>query len=174
MGIIIGTQVTLNLSSKVVGECNDEANFSHKLFLTNTQVSRIRKAFADVSSANIKFLKTQLSKMVQVGGFLGRLLGPLLKTGLPLMGNALKPLTKSVLVLLGLMTAASATDAAIQKKIFGSAGFYPSILVYSRFPQRFSFFSVSLVHCHCEVSPWWTPKERFLKFRSPDCWKMHF
>ena len=112
--------------------------------------------------------------MVQVGGFLGRLLGPLLKTGLPLMGNVLKPLTKSVLVLLGLMTAASATDAAIQKKIFGSAGFYPSTLVYSRFPQGFSFFSVSLVHCHCEVSPWWTPKERFLKFKSPDCWKLHF
>ena len=53
-------------------------------------------------------------------GFLGRLLGPLLKTGLPLMGNVLKPLAKKVLTLLGL-TAASATNAAIHKKIFGSS-----------------------------------------------------
>ena len=45
----------------------------------------------------IKFLKTQLSKIVQSGGFLGRPLGPLLKTSLPLMKNVLKPLAKSVL-----------------------------------------------------------------------------
>ena len=49
-------------------------------------------------------------------GFLGRLLGPLLKTGLPLMGNVLKPLAKKVLTLLGLTAAASATNAAIHKK----------------------------------------------------------
>ena len=47
-------------------------------------------------------------------------MGPLLKTGLPLMGNVLKPLAKSVLIPLGLMAAASATDVAIYKKIFGS------------------------------------------------------
>ena len=58
--------------------------------------------------------------MVQLRGFLGRLLGPLLKTGLPLKGNVLKPLAKSVLVPLELTAAASATDTAIQKKIFGS------------------------------------------------------
>ena len=51
---------------------------------------------------------------------MGRLLGPLLKTGLPLMKNALKPLAKSVLIPLGLTAVASATDAAIQKNIFGS------------------------------------------------------
>ena len=55
----------------------------------------------------------------QSGGFLGTLLGPLLKTGLPLMKNVLKPLAKSVLIPLGL-TAAAATDAAIHKKTFGS------------------------------------------------------
>ena len=55
----------------------------------------------------------------QSGGFLRRLLGPLLKTGLPLMKNVLKPLPKSVLIPLGL-TAAAATDAAIHKKILGS------------------------------------------------------
>ena len=58
--------------------------------------------------------------MVQLRGFLGRLLGPLLKTGLPLKANVLKPLAKSVLVPLELTAAASATDTAIQKKIFGS------------------------------------------------------
>ena len=64
------------------------------------------------SSANIKLSKTQS------GGFLGRLLGPLPKTGLPLMKNVLKPLGKSVLIPLGIT--ASATDADIQDKIFGS------------------------------------------------------
>ena len=58
--------------------------------------------------------------MDQSGEFLGRLLGPLLKSGLPLIKSALKPLVKSVSVPLGLTTAASATDAAIQKKIFRS------------------------------------------------------
>ena len=57
--------------------------------------------------------------MRQSGGFLGRLLGPLLKTGLPLIGNV-KYKAKSVLIPLGLTTAASATDAAIHKKMFGS------------------------------------------------------
>ena len=88
----------------------------HKL----TQVSKIRKAFANGSSANIKSSKTQLSKMIQLGGFLGRLLEPLLKPGLPLIGNVLKLLPKSVLLPLGLTAAASKTDAAIQKKIYGS------------------------------------------------------
>ena len=57
-----------------------------------------------------------MHKIGQSGGFLGRLLGPLLKTGLPLMKNVLKPLTKSSLIPLGLTVAASATDAAIHKK----------------------------------------------------------
>ena len=57
---------------------------------------------------------------MQSGGFLGRLLGSLLKTGLPLIRNVLKPLAKSVLIPLGLTAAASATDAAIHKKMFGS------------------------------------------------------
>ena len=53
------------------------------------------------------------------GEFLGRPSGPLLKIGLPLMKNVLKPLAKSVLIPLGL-TAASATETAIHKIIFGS------------------------------------------------------
>ena len=115
-----GTRVTLDLSSNIIGDSNDENNFPHKLFLSNTQVSRLRKAFANNSSANVKLSKTQLHKIGQSGGFLGRLLGPLLKTGLPLIGNVLKPLAKSILISLGLTTAASTTDGAIHKKMFGS------------------------------------------------------
>ena len=54
--------------------------------------------------------------MIQSRGFLGRLLGPLLKTGLPLIKNVIKPLAKSVLIRLGLTAAASAADAGIRKK----------------------------------------------------------
>ena len=54
----------------MVGSSNDEANFTHKLLLANTQISRLCKGFANGSSANIKFSKTQLSKMIQSGGFL--------------------------------------------------------------------------------------------------------
>ena len=61
-----------------------------------------------------------MSTIVQSGGFLGRLLGPLLKTGLPLIGNVLKQLAKIVLIPLGLTAAASATNAAIHKKMFES------------------------------------------------------
>ena len=57
---------------------------------------------------------------MQSGGFLGRLLGPLLKTGLPLMKNVIQPLAKSVLIPLGLTAAASAADVGMHKKILGS------------------------------------------------------
>ena len=114
------TEVTLKISSNVVDDSNDENNFPHRLLLTNTQVSKLRKAFVNNSSANVKLPKTQLPKIRQSGGLLGRLLGPLLKTGLPLIGNALKPLAKNILIPLGLTTAASAIDAAIHKKMFGS------------------------------------------------------
>ena len=60
--------------------------------------------------------KTQLSKKRQLGGFLGRLLGPLLRTRLPLMKSVIEPLAKSVLILLGLTAAASAADAGVHKK----------------------------------------------------------
>ena len=99
---------------------DNETNFPHKLLLTNRQVSNLRKAFANHSSADIKLSKTQLSKMIQSGGFLGRLLGPLLKTGLPLIKNVIKPLAKSVLISLGLTAAESAADAGIHKKVLGS------------------------------------------------------
>ena len=120
-GIKTGTEVTLKISSNVVGDSNDENNFPHKLLLTNTPVSRLRKAFANNSSANIKLSKTQLYKIGQSGGFLGILLGPFLKIVLPLIVNVLKPLGKSVLIPLGLTAAVSAINAAIHKKMFGSS-----------------------------------------------------
>ena len=95
-GIKNNTEVTLKIPSNVVGDSNDENNFPHKFLLPNTQVSKLRKAFANNFSANIKLSKSQLHKIGQSGGFLGRLLGPLLKTGLPLIGEVLKPLAKSV------------------------------------------------------------------------------
>ena len=61
------------------------------MLLTNTQVSKLRKAFENNYSASIKLSKSQLHKTGQSGGLLGILLGPLLKTGLPLIGNVLKP-----------------------------------------------------------------------------------
>ena len=114
------TEVALRLSPNMIGGSNDETNFPDELLLTDRQVSNIRKAFANNSSADIKFPKTQLSKMIQSGRFLGKLLGPLLKTGLPLMKNVITPLAKSVLIPLGLTAAASAADAGIHKKILGS------------------------------------------------------
>ena len=63
----------MKISSDVVGDSNDENNFLHKLLLTNTQVSRLWKAFANGSSANIKLSKTKLHKIGQSGGFLSRI-----------------------------------------------------------------------------------------------------
>ena len=112
-------EVVLRLSSNIRNS-DDETNFPNKLLLTNRQVANLCKVFANNASIDIKLSKTQLSKTIQSGGFLDRLLGTLLKTGLLLMINAIKPLAKSILILLGLTTAASATDAGMHKKILGS------------------------------------------------------
>ena len=112
------TEVVLRLPSNMFGD--NEKNSPFKLLLTDRQVSSLRKSFANNSSADIKLSKTQLSKMRVSGGFLSRLLGPLLKTGLPLITNVIKPLSKSVLIPLGLTAAASAADTGIHKKILGS------------------------------------------------------
>ena len=109
------TEVVLRLSSNMIGD--NETNFPHKY---SRQVSNLRKSFANNSSTDIRLSKSQLSKMIQSGGFLCRLLGPLLKTGLRLIKNVIKLLAKSVLILLGLTAAASAADAGIHKKILGS------------------------------------------------------
>ena len=113
------TEVVLRLSSNMIGD--NEDNFPHQLLLTNMQVSNLCKAFANNWSANIKLAKIQLSKIIQSGGFLGRLLGPLLKTVLRLISNVIKPLAKSVLIPLGLTAAASAADSGIHKKYWDQA-----------------------------------------------------
>ena len=102
-----GTDVILRLTSNMIGNSSDETNFPHKLLLTNRQVTNLRKAF--VNHASTELSKAQLNKM-QKGGFF-RFLAPLLKSGLPLLKSVIKPLG-----MLRLTAAASATDAAINKK----------------------------------------------------------
>ena len=103
------TDAVLRLSSNMIGNSGDKTNFSHKLLLTNRQTANLRKAFANHTSTDVKLSKAQLTKM-QKGGFL-RFLAPLLNSGLPLLKSLIKPLG-----MLGLTAAASATDAAINKK----------------------------------------------------------
>ena len=112
-GIKDETEVVLRLSSNMIRD--DETNFPHKLSLTNRQVSNLCKAFTNYLSTDINLSKTQLSKMIQSGGSLGKLLAPLLKTGLPLMKNVIKPLAKSFFIPLGLTAVPSAADAGIHK-----------------------------------------------------------
>ena len=106
------TDVVLRISSNMVSNSNDNTNFPHELLLTNRQVVNIRKAFTKNTSIYIKLSKTQLSKMIQSGGFLGNLLG---KLAGPLMKVAM-PLAKNVLAPLGLSAAMSAIDGSIKKK----------------------------------------------------------
>ena len=79
----------------MIGDFNDKINFPYVLLLTNRQVANLSKAFPNYLSTNIKLSKTQISKMIESGGFFGRLLGPLLKTRLPLMKNLIKLLAKA-------------------------------------------------------------------------------
>ena len=109
----------MEISCNVVGDSNDENNFLQKFLLTNTQFSKLRKAFANNSSANIKLSKPQ---------FFDRLLGPLVEIGLLLIGKVLKLLAKDVLIPLWLTAAKPATDAVIHKKIYGSGA---TILIIS-------------------------------------------
>ena len=110
------TEVVIRLSPNMIDNSNDEANFPHELLLTDRHVSSTRKAFANNSFVDIKFSKTKSLKVIQSRGFLGILLGPLLKTGLLLIKSVINPLAKSVLIPLGLTAAASAADAVIHKK----------------------------------------------------------
>ena len=93
----------------MVSNSNDNTNFPHELLLTNRQVANIRIALANHSSIDIKLSKTQLSKIIQSGGFLGNLFG---KLAGPLMKVAM-PLAKNVLAPLGLSAAMPAIDGSI-------------------------------------------------------------
>ena len=80
------TEITLNLSSNLIGNSNDEIDFPHELLLSDTHVSEICKAFLNCLSANVKFSKNQMSKTVQLGGFVIR--------DIPIFGNVLSNTAK--------------------------------------------------------------------------------
>ena len=90
-------------------------NLPHELFLTQRQITKLRSNIENNLKTDIKLSKAQISKIIQYGGFLGKVLGLLLKTGLPLLKSVIKPLG-----LLGLTATSSAIDAGVQKKIYGS------------------------------------------------------
>ena len=88
----------------------------HELLLTTRQNTKLRNAINNNLATDIKLSKAQIKKLIQSGGFLGKLLSKLVG---PLMKVAL-PLTKNVLALLGLTAAMSAIDGSIQRKVHGS------------------------------------------------------
>ena len=106
------TGTTLRISLKVL----DGNNLPHELLLTTRQKTKLRNAFNNNMSTNLKLSKAQIVKTIQSGGFLGSLLsklaGPLMKVAAPLAKNILAPL--------GITAAASVIDAGIQKKMHGS------------------------------------------------------
>ena len=83
-------------------------NLPHELLLTTRQATKLRNAIENNMSTDIRLSKAQISKIIQSGGFLGKLLGPLLKTALP---SVIKPLGLS-----GITAASSAIDAGVQKR----------------------------------------------------------
>ena len=86
------TRTTVRTSLKMF----DGSDLPHKLLLTTRQTTKLWNAFNNNTSTDLKLSKAQISKIIQSGRFLGRLLGPLLKTGLPLIKNVIKPLAESV------------------------------------------------------------------------------
>ena len=91
-------------------------NLPHELLLTTRQTSKLINAIENNMSTDIKLSKALISKIIQFGGFSGKILCPLLKTGLPLIKNVIKQLAKSVLIPLELTAVVSAADAGIQRK----------------------------------------------------------
>ena len=90
-------------------------NLPHELFLTTRPTTKLRNVIENNMLTDIKLSRAQKSKIIQSGGFIGKIFGPLLKTGLPLLKSVIKPLG-----LLGLTAASSAIDAGVQKTIYGS------------------------------------------------------
>ena len=110
-GVKDNERVTLRIGIK---NFNKE-DLPHELFLTTRQATKLRNGINNNMTANIKLSKAQIKKIILSGGFSGKLLGPLFKTGLPLLKSVVKPLG-----LLGLTADSSAIHAGIQKKVFGS------------------------------------------------------
>ena len=76
-------------------------NLTHELLLATRQTTKLRNAIENNMLTDMELSKAQISKIIQSREFLGKLLGPLLKTGLPLIKNVIKPFAKSVLIPLG-------------------------------------------------------------------------
>ena len=107
----------LRMNAKMFGS----NNLPHELLLTTRQTTKLKNEIENDLSTDITLSKAQISKIIQSGGFLGKLLGQtFLKTGLPLIKNVIKPLAKSILISLGLTATTSVADSGIQKKIIGS------------------------------------------------------
>ena len=106
------TETTLRMSFRML----DGNDLAHEFLLTTRQKTKLRNAFNNNMSTDLKLSKAQISKIIQSGGFLGSLLsklaGPLMKVAIPLAKNVLAPL--------GITAATSAIDAGIQKKVRGS------------------------------------------------------
>ena len=100
-------RTTLRMNAKMF----NGNNLPYELLLTTRQTTKLRNAFRNNMSTDIKLSKAQISKIIQSAGFLSKILGPLLKTGLPILKSVIKPLG-----LLGLTAASSAIDAGVQKK----------------------------------------------------------
>ena len=105
------------LKSAVKNNKRTTLRMNARMFKGNNlpHTTKVRNAIENNMSTDVKLSKAQISKIIQSGGFLGKILGPLLKTGLPLLKSVIKPLG-----LLGLTAASSVIDAGIQKKIYGS------------------------------------------------------
>ena len=98
----------------------NQNDLPHELLLTTRQKTKIRNAFNNNTSTDIKLSKAQINTIIQSCGFLGKILCALLKIRLPLTKNIIKPSAKSVLIPLGLTAIASGADAGIHKKILRS------------------------------------------------------
>ena len=110
------TGTTLRMSLKML----DGNDLPHELLLTTRQKTKLRNAFNNNMSTDLKLSKDQISKIIQSGGSFSIQLGSLLnKVAGQLMKVAI-PLAKNILAPLGITAAASAIDAGIQKKIHGS------------------------------------------------------
>ena len=93
----------------------NKADLLHELFLTQTQINKLREKVENYMSTDIKLSKTQINKLIKEGGALGSILARVL----PKLIKPAISLGKNILAPLGLSAAMSATDAAIQKKIHG-------------------------------------------------------
>ena len=109
---------------RIINKKINKEDLPHELFLTQQQTTKLRNKIENNMSADIKLSRTQIRKMDQFGGFLGRLLGRfLIKPATKILPKLIKPaisVGKNISAPLGLSAAVSATDAAIQKKIYGS------------------------------------------------------